>query len=138
MGAIMLGPFMIKYEWILYLISGLSAYLMIRFHSKEDLPFQEIFLNSMLNSFLIGFIVYKFSSIIIRPTILIDNPSSIIFTTGGTKGKLLGVIIALLYFFNKYRNGIWPLKNWLILMVYGIVTFFVAFWMFRTLFFLLV
>lgn len=138
MGATMLGPFMIKYEWILFLISGLSAYLMMRFKSKENVQFQEFYLNSILNALLIGFIIFKFSSVIFRPAILFDNPSLLLFTTGGTYGKLLGVCIAFIYILKKYQNEAWPLKNWLTLSVYGIITFFVAFWMFRTLFFLLV
>lgn len=138
MGAIMLGPFMIKYEWILFLISGLSAYLMMRFKSKENVQFQEFYLNTVLNALLIGFIIFKFSSVIFQPAILFDNPSLILFTSGGTYGKLLGTFMAFIYMFKKYRNGTWPLKNWLVLSVYGIITFFVAFWMFRTLFFLLV
>ncbi|MEH7346881.1 hypothetical protein V7122_23910 [Bacillus sp. JJ1532] len=138
MGAIMFGPFMLKYEWIIFFLAGMTAYLFMKFMSKEDRSFQELFLSSFLNAVLIGFIVYKFSSVIFQPTIIIEEPLSILYSTGGTKGKLLGLLIAVIYFYTKYRKGSWPLKNWFTHIVYGIVTFFVAFWLFRTLFFLLV
>ncbi len=138
MGAIMLGLFMLKYEWLIFFLAGLTAYLFMKSKTKEDRSFQEYFLNSFLNAALIGFIVYKFSSVIFQPTIIIEEPISILYSTGGTKGKLLGQLIAVIYFYTKYRKGNWSLKDWFTLIVYGIVTFFVAFWLFRTLFFLLV
>ncbi|WNS77375.1 hypothetical protein RRV45_10445 [Bacillus sp. DTU_2020_1000418_1_SI_GHA_SEK_038] len=138
MGAMMLGPFMLKYEWIIFLLASLTAYLFMKLMSKEDRSFQELFLSSFLNAVLIGFIVYKFSSVIFQARLMMEEPLSILYSTGGTKGKLLGLLIAVIYLYKKYRKGNWPFKSWFTLIVYGIVTFFVGFWLFRTLFFLLV
>lgn len=138
MGAFLLGPFIIKYEWILLLLSALTSYFIMKTALKEERSFQQSFLNVVVNASLIGIIAYKFSAILFKPSLLFDYPMSIFYFTGGGKGALLGFFLSFVYFISQFKKYDWPLKECIKAIVYGIVTFFIIFWLLRTLFFLIV
>lgn len=137
MGAFMFGPLLIKYEWILLLLAGFISYLAVKLAFKNNQEFCRDFLNDSLNAVIIGLFSYKFSSIFFQTENVITNPIGILYFSGGTKGIILGVILAIGYLgwrIKKYNDS---LQNWLSGIVYGTVTFMLAFWLFRTLFILL-
>lgn len=138
MGAFLLGPFIIQYEWMMYLISALSSYFIMKAALKANCSFQKAFLNAVVNASLIGLITYKFSSVLFKPSLLLENPISILYFTGGGKGILLGFFLAFVYLIRNFKKSNWLLKDCLITIVYGIVTFFIVIWLVRTLFFLFV
>ncbi|MFO1444964.1 hypothetical protein KDN24_17515 [Bacillus sp. Bva_UNVM-123] len=137
MGAFLLGPFMIKHIYIIILLAAITAYLMMKWKTREEPAFQKVFLNVFVNAVFIWFIIFKFSSIIFQPTNIMNNPTSILYFTGGLKGSVLGLIFAIVYLLWHYKKGTWSLKSWLSTLVYGIVTFMIIFWLLRTLFFLI-
>lgn len=134
MGAFLLGPFMIKHIYIVIIIAAIAAFYMLKWNTRKDKPFQQIFLNTMFNSVFIWFLTYKFSSIIFQPTSFINNPLSILYFTGGSKGSVLGLILAFVYLFLTMKKRAYALNKWFPSFVYGIVTFFISFWLVRTLF----
>ncbi|KAB2329749.1 hypothetical protein F7731_21640 [Cytobacillus depressus] len=138
MGAWMVGPFLIKYEWILLLMAGLFSYFFMKSKTKSDRTFQEYFFNTILNAVIFGFLIFKFSTVLFRPSILFDQPLSVLYMSGGIKGILLGLFIAIIYISFKCYKGNWAIKSWMTVIVYGIVTFFIALWTLRTLFFLFI
>ncbi|MBS4189410.1 hypothetical protein KHA94_04150 [Bacillus sp. FJAT-49705] len=137
MEAIFIGPFIIKYEWIWVFISFISAYFMMKYKTKTDREFQQFFMDSVINAVIIGFITFKLSIVLFQPSIL-KNPLLILYSSGGKKGIIIGLVLGLIYIVWKHRKGKWSLDVWIRSIVYGIVTFFITFWLSRTLFFLIV
>ena len=134
MGAFLLGPFMIKHIYIIILIAAIASYFTMYWTTKKDKKFQQLFLNTMINTVFIWFLTYKFSSIFFQPDLILNNPLSILYFTGGTKGSILGLILALIYLFWTMKKRGSAFITWFSSFVYGIVTFFISFWLVRTLF----
>ncbi len=133
MGALLLGPFMIKHIYIVLLFAGLASYFTMKKSANIDPLFQKLFINTIINAALIWFVLYKFSVIIFQPFLFFENPFSIIYFTGGAKGAVLGVLVAISYLFIVIRKEKWSLKAWISSIFYGIVTFIIIFWSVRTL-----
>ncbi len=125
---------MIKHLYIIVLISGIVAYFAMKWVTKNDKLFQQLFLNTMFNAVFIWFFTFKFSTIIFQPDILINNPFSILYFTGGTKGSILGLLLAIIYVIFSMKKKEIGFKKWFTAFVYGIVTFFISFWLLRSLF----
>ena len=137
MGAFLLGPFMIKHIYVLILLAAIVSYYLMKWTTRKEKSFQQYFLNTMFNSVFIWFFTYKFSTIVFQPSLLKD-PLSLLYFTGGTKGSLLGGILAFIYLFWMMKKRGIGFNKWSPFFVYGIVTFFISFWLMRTLFLIIV
>ncbi|MBA4538574.1 hypothetical protein H1Z61_15920 [Bacillus aquiflavi] len=137
MGAFQLGAFTIKYEWIMILFSGMITYIVIKNWTKEDRKFQTSFLDTIFNALIIGFLIYKFSLALFKPALIFDNPLGLLYFTGGIKGAFLGVSAAFFYVVWKMKKEKWLPVIVFKGLIYIIATFFLSFWVFRTLFFLI-
>jgi len=133
MGAFLIGPFMIKHIYVVILLSAIAAYFAVKWTARDDKSFQQLLLNTIVNGVLIWFVIFKFSTILFQPSLLLESPFSIIYFTGGIKGAILGIVFAIIYLYLIYKKGKWELKKWAASIVYGIVTFFITFWSMRTL-----
>ncbi len=137
MGAFLIGPLLVKYEWILVLLSGIVAYFTIANALRDNGEYKKIFLNVIINSMLIGFFTYKFSSILFQTENILSSPLGILYFSGGRKGFILGAFLAFIYIVIEIKKNKYPLKKWFYGIVYGSVTFMLSFWLFRTLLILL-
>lgn len=137
LGAFLIGPLLVKYEWVLVLLSGIVAYFTIANVLRDQEEYKKIFLNVMLNSMLIGFFTYKFSSILFQTENILSSPIGILYFSGGRKGAILGTLLALIYIVMEIKKYKYPLKKWMYGIVYGSVTFMLSYWLFRTLLILL-
>lgn len=138
MEAFQIGALTIKYVWLFYLISGVIAFYVIKNKTKNHPVFQSRFLDSGTNALLIGFIVYKLSIGLFRPDLLMNNPAAIFFLPGGLKEFVTGLLTAGFYMGYSWQKHHWPAKLAASSIVYGIVTFILAFWAIRTIFHLFV
>ncbi|MFD2443998.1 hypothetical protein ACFSO7_08365 [Bacillus sp. CGMCC 1.16607] len=139
MESFLLGPFTIKFIW-LFLLAGLFlAYIIMDGWLMKDRTLNKNFLYQIiLNSIMVVFITYKFSFLLFRPAILWENPIGILYFTGGSKGMVIGFILALLYLirqFHLHQMNHW--RYWRII-VYGFVTFTVSYYIVQTIFSLLI
>ncbi|MBT2689625.1 hypothetical protein J7I93_15645 [Bacillus sp. ISL-47] len=137
MGAFLLGPLLIKYEWILIFLAGILTYFVVGQALKKDAEFKKDALNDMVNAIFIGFFTYKFSSVLFQTENIINNPIGLLYFSGGSKGMTLGIILALIYLAWRIKKSNYAVQRWLSGIVYGTVTFLLSFWLFRTLFILL-
>lgn len=137
LGAFLIGPLLLKYEWVLVLLSGIVAYFTITNALRDHGEYKKIFLNVIINSMLIGFFTYKFSSILFQTENILSSPLGILYFSGGSKGIILGTFLALIYIVIEIKKNKYPLKKWFYGIVYGSVTFMLSFWLFRTLLILL-
>lgn len=134
MGIFQLGPLSIKYEWLFLLVAGVATYWIIQYILKNHIDFQKEFIDSLVNAGIIFVVVYKFSIVLFRPSIMFDNPLGIIYFTGGIKGGYLGSIAGVIYFISMFYKKKWTLKPTLTTLVYSIVTFTATFWLMKMLF----
>ncbi|PWW25768.1 hypothetical protein DFO73_11260 [Cytobacillus oceanisediminis] len=137
LGAFLLGPLLIKYEWVLIFLAGIISYFVVRQALKKEEDFKKDFLNDIINAVLIGFFTYKFSSVLFQTKNMITNPIGILYFSGGMKGLVLGLILALAYVAWRIRKSRYRVQSWLSGIIYGTVTFLLSFWLVRTLFILL-
>lgn len=107
MSTIALGPFMIRADILIFLLSAIVGFIVlrIRLRDREESSF---ILDTYVNALIIGFVVWKFSMIVFDPIRTIQNPLSLLYFTGGDKGILLGTALALLYIgFRLNQNKLW-------------------------------
>jgi peroxiredoxin len=57
-----------------------------------------------LNSVFWGFLIWKGSLLLLEPKLIIESPMSLLYFTGGTKGFIIGILGALIYFVLKARK----------------------------------
>jgi len=134
--AFQVGPFIIKYTWIFAVFSLMITYILLKKKLKEDRDFQAKFLDSLVNSLLIGVLTFKVSFLLYRPELLTSNPMAALYLTGGKKEWVTAILVSSLYIAWKYKREQWSTRLTSLGIVYGIVTFITAFWLVRTLFFL--
>lgn len=132
MGTLQLGPIIIKYEWIVFLLSAIIVYFVLSRWLKDEKLFQQKFLDAIINTVFIGFLTYKFSLVLFKPIMVIENPSSLLYYTGGTKGGMLGIIFAVIYLMWKTKRENWRFSVVFTGVFYTIITFITSFWLLRT------
>lgn len=137
MGAFLIGPFLVKYEWVIVLLSGIVSYFIIVQVLRVSGEYKKVFLNVILNSVLIGFFTYKFSSILFQTENILSSPMGFLYFSGGRKGIILGAFFAIFYLVLAIKKYNYPLNTWIHVIVYGSVTFMLSYWLFRTLLILL-
>jgi type IV secretory pathway VirB2 component (pilin) len=139
MESFQLGPFTIRYVWLFLLTSLYLTYMVIdNLINREDSSKKSLFYNIVSNCFIIIVLTFKFSFLINRPSILWENPIGILYFTGGRMGWIVGIIIAFIYLGIQFKfNRLNEWRYWK-LIVYGIVTFILSYYIVQTIFSLLI
>lgn len=111
MSTLSLGPFMIRADILMFLLSAIAGYLVLkwRLRGREENGW---ILDTYVNALIIGFITWKFGMVVFDPVRTFQNPMSLLYFTGGDKGVLLGAALALAYVgfkLNKNRERTVPL-----------------------------
>ncbi|MBM7619123.1 glucan phosphoethanolaminetransferase (alkaline phosphatase superfamily) [Bacillus tianshenii] len=107
MDAIQFGPLLLKKSILVLLFSLLLAYLYMAIIYKKRPETLKIIEQHLISAALWWILLFKFSILLFRPSIIWTNPFGIIFFTGGTKGIYLASIVALFVFYRKaYRTGL--------------------------------
>ncbi|WP_053363596.1 hypothetical protein [Bacillus sp. FJAT-27251] len=136
MDAFQLGPLIIKYTWIFVLGAGIITYFMLKRIFKQEEGFRESFLDSLINSIVIGVIGYKASILLFRPELWTSNPLGALYLSGSWREYATGFLLGGLYLLWMHKKHSWEAILLGRAFVYGIVTFITAYWLLRTLFFL--
>jgi hypothetical protein len=120
---IQFGPVLVKASWLIILFSLLCAYAVIVIYLRKDEPLLNELSSILGNAFLLYILIFKFSFLLFRPSILLTNLKGILFFTGGTKGAILGLVISLLYIiFQLYKRRLFVRKVLLSLLYGGATT----------------
>ncbi|MFE7061748.1 hypothetical protein ACFVAD_06320 [Sutcliffiella sp. NPDC057660] len=107
MDAIQLGPLLLKKSILVLLFSLLLAYLYMAIIFRKQPETLRIMKQHLMSGAICWILVFKFSILLFRPSIIWTNPFGIIFFTGGTKGIYLASIAALfLFYWKAYRAGL--------------------------------
>lgn len=136
MDILQLGPLTIKYNWLFLFISGFITYLIL--NKKLTNPtFKKEFTDVLFNTVFILIIVFKFSIILFRPSLLLDNPLAILYFNGGTKGMIIASIVALSYLFWKKKKLYWKTPDFMQGIIYTFISFAISYWSIRTVFYII-
>lgn len=127
--AIMLGPFTIKNGWIILAFSFLCSYIVMEFIGKYFPDIKARFFGLLLNGIFVFLVIYKFSILVIRPSIIVTNPMGILFFTGGTTGIYMGIALGVIYLFYQVKKNAFNNIHVLIVMTAGVTTAFISYLM---------
>ncbi|WP_223700039.1 hypothetical protein [Sutcliffiella deserti] len=117
MDAIQLGPLLLKKSILVLLFSCLLAYLYIAVYYRKRQDTLKTIEHHLVSTALLWVLVFKFSILLFRPSILWTNPYGLLFFTGGTKGVYLASIMAILFFYWQAHKSNLNIKTTTILVV---------------------
>ncbi len=104
MEALQLGPLLIKISWILLFVSGSLAIAVMYFRLRKPDHGHKKIVDSFLNAAILAIFVWKFSIVLFEPSMLISNPSGLLYFNGGQQGMWLAALVAFLYVFYRARK----------------------------------
>lgn len=130
--SITIGPFLIKNLWIVLFIAGLLSYIVMEIRVRKYPELQTSLLNEVGNGLVICLLIYKFSLVLFRPSILFTNPIGILFFTGGTRGLLLGGASGFLYLVWNVRKKGFKVRNVMDVLTFGMITMLVTYYLMVT------
>ncbi|WP_121612975.1 hypothetical protein [Mesobacillus foraminis] len=138
MGALKLGPLIIKYDVLFALGAGIAVYAILKRVTAKDQVFQKQFFDVLINSVLLFIIFYKGSILVFHPDLLQVHLLGALSLHGGIKEGLAGLAAGGMYFFYQYKKKKWLQENAGRAILYAAVTYITAYWFLQTLFFLVV
>ncbi|RNB83750.1 hypothetical protein EDM59_14560 [Brevibacillus nitrificans] len=94
---IQLGPFLVKMSMLIIAISILLAFAAVHLRLREERVFKKTIWEVMSSSILLGFVVWKFSYILLYPSKAMAQPASILYFSGGDRGFWLALLAVIVY-----------------------------------------
>lgn len=107
-----IGPFMIKEQWIMYFVAGLMAYLVLRLGTAKKYMASSV-PETLWTALFIFAAVWKLSYTLFHPLTVWAHWSSQIYFTGGDKGVALGLVAGLLYLLYRSRKEQVPPRTYI-------------------------
>ncbi|MGN7400752.1 redoxin domain-containing protein [Cytobacillus praedii] len=93
-------------KWVILGISILIGFVFLKLwllrSPKKELGKQLFEL--AVNSVFWGFLIWKGSLLLLEPKLIVESPMSLLYFTGGTRGFILGILGAFIYFVLKARK----------------------------------
>ncbi|MHB1654324.1 MAG: hypothetical protein ACYCVD_17895 [Desulfitobacteriaceae bacterium] len=102
--AIQWGPFLLKTQWLVIVVSGLAGYVVLRYRLKPTEYPQKRIAETIENSLIIAFVVWKFSLLLFNPVSVVTNPLALIYFSGGERGAWLSVAVLVFYFYHRSKK----------------------------------
>ncbi|WP_438350822.1 hypothetical protein ACP8HI_09345 [Paenibacillus sp. FA6] len=103
MNVIQLGPLILNFEMLIFILSAFTGYLALKYRLGKAAVEGNIS-DKFGNALILGFVTWKCSIIIFDPVSVIQYPMSLVYFNGGDKGLWLAVIISLLYLWIRTRK----------------------------------
>lgn len=101
------GPFLLRTDWLVFLLSGVGGYVFLNGRLAECLTYREKIKDILLGAAFIYLIAWKVSPAIFSPSLIIDNPLGILYFPVGNRGVVLAILITCIYTgFRLYREKI--------------------------------
>jgi len=91
------GPFMIRFSWLLWAVSGFIGYIVMKYRLKRSGYGDRLVLDILSGGLLIAALVWKFSPALFTPSILWKSPLSILFISGSSESAWFGAAAAAIY-----------------------------------------
>ncbi|AST91723.1 hypothetical protein BC6307_10765 [Sutcliffiella cohnii] len=104
-----IGSFHIPSKWVMIVVTLIISFLIIK-RMTSNQQHSKVVLDDVSNSLIIGFIVWKFSYILLQFHYAFSYPISILYFDGGSKGILLAFFIFYLFLFYRSKKTLIPLS----------------------------
>ncbi|WP_028594446.1 hypothetical protein [Paenibacillus assamensis] len=102
--AFLLGPFIIKYSYIVFALSALAAYTAMKYWLKDMNEVSTPILDDITNVSFWSLFLWKFSVVIFNPIQVFKNPYYLLYFNGGERGIWLAAIVALIFLSFKSKK----------------------------------
>ncbi len=103
MNVIQLGPLMLNFQLLTFILSAVIGYLVLKYRMSQ-LAVTEDASVKFLNALILGFFTWKLSLILFDPMSVIQYPMSLLYYSGGHKGIWLAIAISILYVWMRTRK----------------------------------
>lgn len=93
-------------KWIIFGIAIVIGFVFLKLwllRSQKKETGKQLF-DMALNSIFWGFLIWKGSLLLLETKLVIESPMSLVYFTGGTRGLILGILGALIFFVLKARK----------------------------------
>jgi peroxiredoxin len=97
------GPLMLNFGLVTFIISSVIAYLVMGYRLRT-MNTDAKTIDKFLTALILSFFIWKFSLLLFDPITVIDYPMSLLYFNGGDKGLWLGIIVSLLYVWQRFRK----------------------------------
>ncbi|MCL4440588.1 MAG: hypothetical protein M1609_08355 [Firmicutes bacterium] len=108
-GALHIGHVVLNTQWLVIIVSVLSAYFVIRYRLKAG-GIGERVIEAIENNLIIAIVVWKFSLLVFEPVTVLTNPLVLLYFSGGVPGVWLAAVVVVSFFYyrsRKDRVSIW-------------------------------
>ncbi|MED1606753.1 hypothetical protein P4U90_15615 [Cytobacillus kochii] len=136
MKAWMIGPFLITVNQLSLAIAFVITYFLLKTLFRVDGKIKDEVSSSLVTGLIIFLLCYKGLPLIMRFTDVIKNPLIIVYSNSGLKGLFFALVIMVIYLFIKAYHSHFSMIQWMRIAFVYLFTYFLSFWMIRTLYFL--
>ncbi|GGD83747.1 hypothetical protein [Paenibacillus nasutitermitis] len=96
MNVIQLGPLLLNFELLIFILSAFTGYLALKYRlSKASVEGNTS--DKFFHAFILGFFTWKLSLIIFDPVSVIQYPMSLLYFNGGDRGIAIAISISILF-----------------------------------------
>jgi len=135
MDAFRIGVFTIQYQYVLAILSFIITYFIILSILEKQL-FIHFYKKHYWDSVLFFIIVYKMSPLFTSPSLILQNPLSVLYFSGSKVGIYLGIAVSFLYIIIlNYRIKSISYSHIFILFFASVVVYLIVFLGFKTILF---
>jgi len=135
MDAFRIGVFTIQYQYVLAILSFIITYFIILSILEKQL-FIHFYKKHYWDSVLFFIIVYKISPLFTSPSLILQNPLSVLYFSGSKVGIYLGIAVSFLYIIIlNYRIKSISYSHIFILFFASVVVYLIVFLGFKTILF---
>ncbi|MFE5322651.1 redoxin domain-containing protein [Paenibacillus sp. NPDC056579] len=125
MNAWTFGPFVLTSSMLIIVAAIAVGYAVMRFRLQNALPAGSSY-DRAFEVVLIWLLVWKLSIVLFNPQGVIDNPMTLLYYSGGSKGAWIAVLLAAGYVWYKDRKSPYKavyIDAWLISIIAGYTTY---------------
>jgi hypothetical protein len=99
------GPFILKTDWLIVGLGGIIGYTLMKRVLKRSVYDEGKVLEIYISALMIVALTWKFSPFIFNPSLLWENPQTILFLTGSSLHMWIGIAAALGYIYFQMKKS---------------------------------
>lgn len=103
MSVIQLGPFLLNFKLLIFILSAFTGYLALKYRLLK-LEVEEHIGEKFSHALFIGFFTWKLSPILFDPASVFRYPMSLLYFDGGDRGVGLALFVSLVYLWIRARK----------------------------------
>jgi prolipoprotein diacylglyceryltransferase len=101
---LMVGPFLIKTNWLVTAIAIVAGYWTIKWKLKQTQHDKEVLMDILSNSIILVVVIWKFGPLLTDSGLFFNNPLMILYVTGTATHIWLGLLVSIVYMVIKLKK----------------------------------